>query len=89
MLDETSRNRKRLNQTFPIYWRLTVFDVDIGLERVVFDDDVLDGVGVAVDDQVPAVHPGRHLKFRGEETLARLIVSQPYGLLLEIPKRND
>lgn len=63
MLNAKSTRCKRLTQTFPA-GVLTVFYVDIRFERVVFDNDVLYGVRIAVDDQVSPEDTCGYLQLR-------------------------
>lgn len=87
MLNAKSTRCKRLTQTFPA-GVLTVFYVDIRFERVVFDNDVLYGVRIAVDDQVSPEDTCGYLQLRWEKTLAWLIPDQLYRFLLLTIKRN-
>lgn len=63
MLNAKSTRCKRLTQTFPA-GVLTVFYVDIRFKRVVFDNDVLYGVRIAVDDQVSPEDTCGYLQLR-------------------------
>lgn len=63
MLNAKSTRCKRLTQTFPA-GVLTVFYVDIRFECVVFDNDVLYGVRIAVDDQVSPEDTCGYLQLR-------------------------